>query len=220
MWRTVQVNVKQYGSRLFVATILSLGAAMAAIAPAGAANSAAETFTQGLVDEGLGILRDKSIGEAARRARLHQFVVKNVDARKTALFALGQYRRGVSDPVLEQFVVAFRDYVTAIYELRLEERKDASLKVTSSIDNKANDVTVNTQAADRNAKEPVTIAFRLIGSGGGYKVVDVQVAGVWISVDHRDQFAAILSKSNGDVPALITRLIAQTARMRGGETRS
>jgi phospholipid transport system substrate-binding protein len=206
----------KYGSSLLVALVICAG--VFTVAPSNARNSGAESFTQSMVDEGLGILRDKSLDVAARRARFHQFVVKNADARKTALFTLGQYGRGLSEPVREQFVAAFRDYVTALYELRLEERKDANLKVVGSIDNKADDVTVNTEAT--GSGEPVKIAFRLIGGGGAFKVVDVQVSGVWISIEQRDQFASILSKSNGDVPGLVTHLISQTARMRGGETKS
>lgn len=201
-----------------IALVFVVCATAFTVAPSFARNSGAEAFTQGMVDEGLGILRDRSLDVAARRARFHQFVVKNADARKTALFTLGQYQRNVSEPVREQFVAAFRDYVTALYELRLEERKDANLKVTGSIDNKADDVTVNTEASGGN--QPVKIAFRLIGPAGAMKVVDVQVSGVWISIEQRDQFASILSKSNGDVPALVTHLISQTARMRGGETPS
>lgn len=210
-------NVRR-GSGLFAAAVIGLCAVTATMAPARAADASAETFTQGMVNEGLGILRDKSLGVAARRARFHQFVARNADARKTALFALGQYSRGVAEPVVEQFVAAFRDYVSAIYELRLEERKEANLKVTGSVENKPNDITVNTEAA--GSSDPVKIGFRLIGSGGAYKVVDVQVAGIWISVEQRDQFASILSKNKGDVPALITHLITQTAHMRGGEAPS
>ncbi len=219
MWRKMKLDRRQLGSSALVAAIIGLSATIATVAPSSASNSVAESFTQSMVDEGLGILRDKSIDVAARRARFHQFVVKNADARKTALFTLGQYRKGVSEPVLEQFVAAFRDYVTALYELRLEERKDSNLKVTGSIANKADDVTVNTEATG-STKEPVKIAFRLIGAAGAFKVVDVQVSGVWISIEQRDQFASILSKNNGNVPALVTHLISQTARMRGGETRS
>jgi phospholipid transport system substrate-binding protein len=200
-----------------VAASMCLALVLLAMTPARAGNGAAEAFVQNLIDEGLTILRDTNVGLAARRARFHQFVVRNADARTTALFALGRYRRGVSEPDLERYVAAFRDYVSALYEIRLEERKDANLKVTASVDNKADDVTVTTEATDPKVKEPVKIAFRLIGAGGPLKVVDVQVAGVWISVEQRDQFAAILSKSNGDVAALVTHLIAQTARMRSRE---
>jgi phospholipid transport system substrate-binding protein len=196
--------------------VLVLAFLVAAL-PALAGNSDAEKYAQHLIDRGFAILEDNSGGDAARRARFHDFVLQNVDARKTALFTLGQYRRGAPETDVEAFVTAFRDYATNLYETRLEERKKQELKVVGSVDNKPGDVTVNAAAKDPNASEPVRIALRLLGSPGNYKVVDVQAAGVWLSIEQRDQFATFLAKHNGDLKALTSHLIAQTAEMRGGK---
>lgn len=174
----------------------------------------AQTFMQGLIDQGFAILRDNSGGEAQRKARFHDFVLQNIETEKTALFALGQYRRGASDADLAPYAAAFRDYVTAVYESRLSERREQSLKVTGSIDNKPGDVTVNAQANDPNATDPVKIAFRLNGTAGAYKVVDVQAAGVWLSVEQRDAFATFLSKNNGDIKALTADLTQRAQKIR------
>lgn len=185
------------------------------VQPASAAADA-ETFMQGLIDRGFAILRDNSGGEAQRRARFHDFVLQNIETDKPALFALGQYRRGASDADLAPYRAAFRDYVTAVYESRLMERQEQSLKVTGSIDNKPGDVTVNAQANDPNATDPVKIAFRLNGSNGAYKVVDVQAAGVWLSIEQRDAFATFLSKNNGDIKALTEDLTRRSQKIRTG----
>lgn len=196
--------------------IVVVGAA-AAVQPVAAANPDAEKFTQGLIDRGFALLRDQSGGDAARKARFHDFVLQNVDAEKTALFTLGQYRRGAAEADLAAFVSAFRDYATAVYEARLEERKAVQLKVVGSTENKPGDVTVTSQA-DTNSGEPVKIGFRLLGSGSAYKVVDVQAAGIWLSIEQRDQFSTFLSKNNGDIKALTANLIQQTGRIRGAQS--
>jgi phospholipid transport system substrate-binding protein len=188
-------------------------AAMWAVQPA-AAGADAEQYMQGLIDRGFGILQDKSGGEAARKARFHDFVVENIDTEKTGLFALGQYRRNANPADLGPYAIAFREYVTAVYEARLSERREQSLKVTGSVDNKPGDVTVNAQANDPNATDPVKIAFRLNGTSGAYKVVDVQAAGVWLSIEQRDAFATFLSKNNGDIKALTADLTARTQKVR------
>jgi ABC-type transporter MlaC component len=204
--------------RLFSSAFLF--AVLLAVLPALAANGEAEKFAQSLIDRGFAILRDNSGGEDSRRTRFHEFVLQNVDARKTALFTLGQYRRGASEDAVESFVNAFRDYATAVYEARLEERQAQELRVVGSIDNKPGDVTVTAQANDPNTTEPVKIALRLLGSSGNYKVVDVQAAGVWLSIEQRDQFSTFLSTNNGDVKALTSHLISQTAQIRGGKRTS
>ena len=45
------------------------------------------------------------------------------DARKTAMFALGNYQTHASDADVEAFVQAFTDYATAVYESRLDQYK-------------------------------------------------------------------------------------------------
>lgn len=194
---------------LIVAAILVLIAVRSA-----SANEDAEKFAQSVIDDGLAILRDDSAGDAARREKFHAFILPLVDARKTALFSLGVSRRGAPDAVIEPFVAAFTDYSTAIYETRLDEYRNASMKVTGSTDNKPGDVTVDALATAENLREPVRVAFRLMGSDGNYKIVDIQMAGIWLSVDQRDQFASLLGKSNGDIPALTSTLIERTARIR------
>lgn len=206
---------RQYARQCALAIVV-VGVA-AAVQPAAAANPDAEKFTQSLIDRGFSILRDKSGGEAARKARFHEFVLQNVDAEKTSLFTLGQYRRNAPEADLAAFTAAFRDYATAVYEARLEERQAVQLKVVGSTDNKPGDVTVMSQA-DSGSGEPIKIGFRLLGSNGSYKVVDVQAAGIWLSIEQRDQFSTFLSKNNGDIKALTANLIQQTSRIRGAQS--
>jgi len=179
-----------------------------------AASPDAEAFTQSLVDRGVAILRDTS--DPARRMKFRDFVTQYADIRKTAMFTLGNYRRTVSAVDIEAFVKAFQDYATAVYESRLDQYKNQTLKVVGSIDNKPGDVTVNTVVVDPNAREPLRVGFRLLGSGGSYRFVDVQVAGIWLSVDQRDQFAAFLSQNGGNVPTLAAHLATQTQQINAG----
>jgi phospholipid transport system substrate-binding protein len=185
-----------------------------ATAPTAFANPDAEAFTQRLVDQGVGILRNTS--DPSRRAKFRDFITQYADVRKTAMFTLGNYRRSSNDTDVEAFVQAFKDYATAVYESRLDQYKGQTLKVVGSIDNKPGDCTVNTIVVDPNAQEPLRVGFRLLGGGGNYRFVDVQVAGIWLSVDQRDQFAAFLSQHGGSVPSLTAHLSTQTQQITSG----
>lgn len=190
--------------------VLSACIGLVALASAGPAlaDRDAETFAQGLIDRGVAILRNTS--DPQRRAKFREFILTYADARKTAMFTLGNYRRGANEADVEAFVKAFTEYATAVYESRLDQYKGQSLKVTGSIDNKPGDVTVNMVVVDPGARgEPLRVAFRLLGGGGTYRFVDVQVSGIWLSVEQRDQFAGYLSKNNGSVPALTAHLSTQ-----------
>jgi phospholipid transport system substrate-binding protein len=189
--------------------VLSVCIGLVAFASAGPAlaDRDAETFAQGLIDRGVGILRNTS--DPQRRAKFREFILNYADARKTALFALGNYRRGANDADVEAYIKAFTEFATAVYESRLDQYKGQTLKVTGSIDNKPGDVTVNMVVVDPGARDQLRVAFRVLGGGGNYRFVDIQVAGIWLSVEQRDQFAGYLSKNNGSIPALTAHLNAQ-----------
>ncbi len=203
------------GRRAFLA-VLVVAASWVTVAPANAGQDA-EAFAQRLIDQGVGILRNTS--DPARRTKFRDFITQYADARKTALFTLGNYRRGANDAELEDFVKAFTAYATAVYESRLDQYKGQTLKVVGSIDNKANDVTVNMIVVDPNATNPLRVAFRLLGGNNNYRFVDIQVEGIWLSIDQREQFAAFLSKNNGNIPRLTTHLQTQSQQIMAGASR-
>jgi phospholipid transport system substrate-binding protein len=189
---------------------------MVALAAAGTATASpdAEVFTQKLIDQGVGILRNTA--DPMRRTKFRDFITQYADVEKTALFTLGNYRRAANPADLSGFVNAFREFATVTYESRLDQYKGQSLKVTGSIDNKPGDITVNTVVVDPNARQPFRVAFRLLGGNSNYRFVDIQVEGIWLSVEQRDQFAAFLSQNNGSIPRLTSDLNARAQRVLAG----
>lgn len=208
-------SIVSLGRRAFLA-VLVVAASWMSVGPANAGQDA-EAFAQRLIDQGVGILRNTS--DPARRTKFRDFITQYADARKTALFTLGNYRRGANDAELEDFVKAFTAYATAVYESRLDQYKGQTLKVVGSIDNKANDVTVNMIVVDPNATNPLRVAFRLLGGNNAYRFVDIQVEGIWLSIDQREQFAAFLSKNNGNIPRLTAHLQTQSQQIMAGAQR-
>lgn len=201
--------------RAFLVAVIG-AASLMSLAPA-RADADAERFAQTLIDQGVGILRNT--GDPARRTRFREFVTRYADARKTALFTLGNFRRGANDTDLEAFVRAFQDYATAVYESRLDRYKGQTLKVVGSVDNKPGDVTVNMVVVDPDAPSQLRVAFRLHGGSANYRFIDIQVEGIWLSIDQREQFAAFLSKNNGSIPRLTAHLQTQAQQIMAGGPR-
>jgi len=198
--------------RAFLA--IAFGALAFASTETASADPAAEAFTQHLVDQGVAILRNT--GDPGRRAKFRDFINQYADIRATAGFTLGVYKRTAVPAEFEAFVLAFKDYATAVYEARLDQYKGQTLKVVGSEDRKPGDVVVNTIVVDPNAREPLRVGFRVLGGGGNYRFVDVQVEGIWLAVDQRDQFAAFLSQHRGSIPALTAHLQQQAQTIASG----
>jgi ABC-type transporter MlaC component len=60
--------------------------------------------------------------------------------------------------------------------------------------------------AAKSGQAPLEVDFRVRTDGPRPVVVDVSVAGVWISIEERDQFVGFLGQNNGNVKLLIAHL--------------
>ena len=65
---------------------------------------------------------------------------------------------------------------------------------------------MHTRLVDPEGGAPLTVDFRVRTDGAKPLVIDIGIAGVWLALTQRDDFAAFLSKNNGDVDALTAHL--------------
>jgi phospholipid transport system substrate-binding protein len=201
---------------LMMALLLALPFAFAA-QPARAA-SPAETFIDQNVQKGLSILADKSLSDQARRDKFRTFLLGLTDLKRIALFTLGPAKRTASEAEKAAFVDAFRDFAVSIYETRLTSYSGQTLKVTGSQSTSRGDTIVNTTLVDPHAStnQPLPVAFRVSNSDGKMVVIDVNVLGVWLAIEERDQFSSFLGDHGNSLPALVAHLKELTAQMRAG----
>ena len=178
----------------------------------GQRNAAAEQFVQSQASRALQILKGGE-NRTQERAEFRAFVDQVADVPRITDFVLGKYRRTISPAQYQQFAAAFRDYANSVYENRLGEYHGETLRVVGSATRPgaAADVVVNTEVVGGRQASPAAVAWRVINSGGGWKVVDVNVAGVWLAITERQDFVSTLDNNRGDINVLIAQLRQQTA---------
>jgi len=179
-----------------------------------AAASPAETFVSDNIQRGLQILNNRG---PQRAAQFQTFLETLTDINRIGRFTLGNARRTASPADVAAFDAAFKDYAVAVYQSRLSAYSGQTLKVTGSVQNQPGDFTVSTVMVDPSAdksQQPLVVGFRVVTEQGHFVVIDVSVAGVWLSIEERDQFSAFLSQHNASIPALIQHLNQQTAQLK------
>ena len=201
---------------LMMALLLALPFAFAA-QPARAANPA-ETFIDQNVQKGLAILANQSLSDTQRKAQFRTFLLGLTDLDRIALFTLGPAKRTASDADKAAFVDAFREFAISIYETRLTSYSGQTLKVTGSQTTGRGDTIVQTTLIDPHASnnQPLPVAFRVSNTNGKMVVIDVNVLGVWLAIEERDQFSSFLGDHGNSVPALVAHLKELTQQMRNG----
>ena len=58
----------------------------------------------------------------------------------------------------------------------------------------------------------MTVLWRVLAEGGGWKVVDVQVQGVWLAITEQQDFVSTIDNSGGNIQVLIDQLKRQVAK--------
>lgn len=189
--------------RHFLLATVAVGVGFSA-APAWAANPA-ETFVTTNIQQGFDILNDAAASVPQRRERFAAFIIGLTDVRRVALFLLGRYAAGAAPADLDAYVASYQDYVLAVYQSYFAQYAGQNLRVIDSRERAPNDYVVRTNIVGSNAPA-MEIDFRVRTDGPKPLLVDMGVAGIWLSLAQRDQFVAVLGQNNGDIKALIAHL--------------
>jgi phospholipid transport system substrate-binding protein len=198
---------------LALAGLVLAAPAMATMAQAA---SPAEAFVSDNIQKGLQILANRG---PQRASQFQAFLENLTDLSRIGRFTLGNARRTASPADIAAFDASFKTYAVAVYQSRLSAYSGQTLKVTGSTQNGTGDTTVNTVMVDPSAdksQQPLVVGFRVVSEGARMVVIDVSVAGVWLSIEERDQFSAFLSQHNGSIPALVTHLDQLAAQLKTG----
>jgi phospholipid transport system substrate-binding protein len=202
----------QLNRRALSATLVAAAAAVAAVGfgTPGRAQSArdpgAEQFVQVGAQRVISVLADRNLSEAQKAATFHRAIDDLADVPKITNFVLGKYARTITPAQRAQFTPVFRDYAESVYRNRIDDYHGEILRVTGSTVRKPGDVIVNTQVAGGQLAQPVAISWRVLGSGGGWKVVDVQFKGVWLAITQQQDFVSTIDNAHGDINVLIAQL--------------
>ncbi len=188
-------------------SILVVGVAPSAFAQA--RDAGAEAFVQRQASHALQILRADNGPQ--EKAAFRAFVDQAADVPRITDFVLGKYRRTITPAQHQQFAQVFRAYANSVYENRLGQYHGETLRVTGSAARQPGDVVVNSEVVGGRHPQPIQVAWRVIRGPQGWKVVDVNVAGVWLAITERQDFVSTLDNNGGRIDVLINQLRTQTA---------
>lgn len=166
------------------------------------ADDRAEAFVAENANEALAILNDSQVPLADKKERFRALVDEIADVPKITRFVLGRYSRGADATELAEFSEVFRRYAIGIYESRLGEYAGETLRVTGSTDRKPGDSVVHTEIAGGAQDDVLPVNWRVLTDETGVsKVVDVEVFGVWLAINQRDEIVSVIQNNRGQLSA-------------------
>ncbi len=165
-----------------------------------------EDFVRVKANEALAILADDTLGQKAKADRFRSYVDEVTDVPRVARFVLGKYARGADPKQLATFTEVFRQYASSVYESQLGNFGGETLKVLGSKDRKPGDSVVSSVISGGQIEEPLTVYWRIRTRNGQQKVLDVQVLGIWLALQQRNEITSVIANNGGDIGAAIAVL--------------
>ncbi len=180
--------------------------AVASPALAQARDPGAEAFVQAKAQRVISVLANKGMPDAQKKQVFHQAVDELADVPRITNFVLGKYARTITPEQRARFAPVFRTYAENVYQNRIDDYRGEQLKVTGSVVRKPGDVIVNTTISGGQITTPLPVAWRVLGGGQNWKVVDVQFKGIWLAITQQQDFVSTIDNAGGNIDVLINQL--------------
>lgn len=162
-----------------------------------------DAFVIDVANEALNVLKADGAVKAGNPTRINEVVnthiLPYVNFQKTTRLAAGRNWRQASPEQQKALADAFRGTLVRTYSGALT-RVTASTNVKALPfrgDPKADDVVVRTLISQTN-EQPTTVDYRLEKTPQGWKIYDMNVEGIWLIENYRNQFTQQISQNGID----------------------
>lgn len=194
----------ELGRRRFL-KIIAIGFATLCGAASAQADSSSvqERYVVGIANDVMELANSKIRGSALK-ARFVTLLTRNSDVRSVALFSLGQYQKNLPSDLKNDYFRLVVEYTAGLFVYYIDDFAASGLDVKSSKSSgKATIIDSNMVYPDHSTSP---VRWRVVNNGGGYRVSDVNVRGIWLSLQMREKFTDILRQNKGDFNALLSYL--------------
>lgn len=174
-------------------------------------DQSAEAWVSDHANRGLQILDGKGAA-GVKTAAFSAFIDQVADVPKVTNFVLGKHARSLSAADHAQFATLFREYAIGVYQTRLGYLSTGQVTVTGSLVRKPGDVIVSSTVSGGQVKSPLQLLWRVNrNAAGDWRVVDVQVSGVWLAITQQQDFVATIDNAGGKLGPLLEDLRRQVS---------
>lgn len=160
--------------------------------PAAAADEAADAMVKRLATEVMEAARASNGGASDARslnALVDRKIIPNVNFARMTASAVGRHWRQATPEQQARLQEEFKLMLVRTYAGALTQLKDRTITV-KPLRAGADDAEVTVRTLVKGQGEPVAIDYRLEATPAGWKIIDLNVMGVWLVEAYRGQFGA------------------------------
>ncbi|MBT5263703.1 MAG: ABC transporter substrate-binding protein [Rhodospirillaceae bacterium] len=207
--------VRHWLASVVVALVVVAGIGSAPIAQALTEEERAEAFIRDLSAEALKVVADETLDTASRRKRFAELLGQHFDMAWIGQFVLGKYWLRATPEQRTDYLSLFEDSIVLTYTSRFDEYAGQQVRVLGSKNVRSKFIFVKSQIFDpENTKAAVNVMWRALPIADSFKIVDVVIEGVSMSITQRNEYSAVIQRGGGKIKVLIDALRKSVDRLR------
>jgi len=213
-------------TRLVFAALFLLGLPIAALAedtspPAQTHDQAVATpagkFIQGLGDQAISVIADKSLSQDQRSDHFREMLRSSFDLPTIGRFVIGRSWNAATPDQQQEYMKLFESLVVKTYSDRFALYTGEGFRVTGVRPETEKDVVVTSEITHPDGSEPTTVDWRVRNKNGKLGIIDVVVEGVSLSVTQRQEYASIIQRDGGKLDGLLSLMRQQLQEPAGNQ---
>ena len=163
-------------------------------------------FISEIVDEAKKILIETNTKEF-KTAKLSEMALKTVDIKGVAYYSLGNYRKGLNDEQLKEYLTLFEKYFLKSFTSRLTDYSEPKIDVVSTEILNPKYTIVKSILIATDKKPAVNIEWRVYTKNPDKPLIrDLIIEGLSLARTQKEEFASVIETNNGDVTKLFITL--------------
>jgi phospholipid transport system substrate-binding protein len=191
--------------------LIALAAAVAAQQRPAQSAAGPASFLESYGDRAISVLSDGSRSEAQQRGAFGDLLREGFDLESISAFVLTPYWRQASDQQRSRFIDVFQAVLAQRFLPLFEGARSESFAIesTRNIGGREDLYSVETVLIGDSGRR-VNTSWRIKETGGGYRILDVNVEGASMAHTFRDEYRSFVRRSDQGIDGLIQQLEQRT----------
>ena len=201
---------RKFARASFTATLGVAIIALSFMRPSAALAETASEFVTILGDSVIEGLADQSLSSDARVRRVHNILTEGFALPLISRFVLGVHWRRATAEQRAEYGVLFEQYLVNTYASLLGQYGGETFQIKGErVDGNNKDTIVSSEFIQKRGPV-IKVDWRVRGSAGAYKVVDIIFEGISLVITQRDEFASVIRREGVGIEGLLAKLRDRT----------
>lgn len=166
---------------------------------------AAQQFIEKLGEDAISFLSNNELSTDAKAREFRRIMNASFDMKTIGRFVLGKNWRTATPEQQAEYQKLFNNMIVQVYTVRLDNYQGQEFEVGSVRDVGKKDLLVTSHILPTDSPK-VKVDWRVRKKNGRYKIIDVLIEGVSMSLTQRSDFSSVIQRGGGDIEVLLEHL--------------